>query len=399
MADYYPLLAKAIERLEPNTAETRQGIYDRARAALTRQLSSLETPVSQSVIDRELAALDAVVKRLEAEQTTARTPSQTPPSAPVKPDPLTSVLRPEVVTPVSNAVRPQVKIDKAPTTNRRPLIAVAAALGLVFVAGVGALAYLRRNEPPAVARAPASQTTPSTPFAPAPPKPNERVTSGNEPQPAPQAQVPASQPSPAPQVAPPPASATPAQPSPAPLAIAIANRALLLSEPATQGAPLVQQMGGVIWRFEQVSGGQGQALQQAIVARIDVPDGRMKAEITIQKNRDAAFPASHLIQIRFMPESNADLGAVRNVSVFEMRQTDNQPGYTVVGQGVAVTDNVFLIALAQIEQSLARNIEMLRTRPYVYVEFQTASGRRGGLVLEKGVSGQQVFDEAFQSWQ
>jgi hypothetical protein len=32
LADYYPLIAQAVQRLEPNTAETRQTIYGRARA-------------------------------------------------------------------------------------------------------------------------------------------------------------------------------------------------------------------------------------------------------------------------------------------------------------------------------------------------------------------------------
>jgi hypothetical protein len=44
-------------------------------------------------------------------------------------------------------------------------------------------------------------------------------------------------------------------------------------------------------------------------------------------------------------------------------------------------------------------VEMMRGRPIVYIEFQGAANRRGALILEKGISGQQAFDEAFRNWQ
>jgi len=40
LADYYPPIFKAVSRLEPNTAETRGKIYDRARTAMLLQQSS-----------------------------------------------------------------------------------------------------------------------------------------------------------------------------------------------------------------------------------------------------------------------------------------------------------------------------------------------------------------------
>jgi hypothetical protein len=155
----------------------------------------------------------------------------------------------------------------------------------------------------------------------------------------------------------------------------------------------------VVWRTEMVSGGQGQPPQLAIKALLDAPDARMRAEMTIQRNRDPAFPASHTIQVQFTPGQGSEFGAVRNLSQIELRQSENQPGYPLAGQGIAVVENVFLLALSQVEPALSRNLEMMRARPLLYLEFQNASGRRGLIVVEKGVSGQQAFDEAFRSWQ
>ena len=67
LADYYPVIAQAVHRLEQNTAQTRQTIYDRARAAMAAELHSLTPPLGESVIGREQLALEKAIRRVETE--------------------------------------------------------------------------------------------------------------------------------------------------------------------------------------------------------------------------------------------------------------------------------------------------------------------------------------------
>jgi hypothetical protein len=67
MADYYPLLAKAVAGLPDSTAEARHAIYERARGALFGQLRNLDPPVPEEAIEREAQALEVAVARLETE--------------------------------------------------------------------------------------------------------------------------------------------------------------------------------------------------------------------------------------------------------------------------------------------------------------------------------------------
>jgi hypothetical protein len=69
MADYYPLLAKAVAGLPDSTAEARHAIYERARGALFGQLRNLDPPVPDEAIEREAQALEVAVARLETEIT------------------------------------------------------------------------------------------------------------------------------------------------------------------------------------------------------------------------------------------------------------------------------------------------------------------------------------------
>ncbi|MGC2223539.1 MAG: histidine kinase, partial [Methylocella sp.] len=67
MADYYPVLAKAVAGLPDSTAESRHAIYERARGALFGQLRSLDPPVPEETIEREAQALEVAVAQLETE--------------------------------------------------------------------------------------------------------------------------------------------------------------------------------------------------------------------------------------------------------------------------------------------------------------------------------------------
>jgi len=67
MAEYYPLLAKAVAGLADSTPDTRRAVYERARKALLGQLRKLEPPVPEAAVEREGQALDEAIEKLEAE--------------------------------------------------------------------------------------------------------------------------------------------------------------------------------------------------------------------------------------------------------------------------------------------------------------------------------------------
>src|ERR1700704_4974874 len=83
MADYYPLIARAISGLDPSApGESRRALYERARAALIAQLRSVQPPLSESEITRERLSLEEAVRKVESEAAQrARAPSRGGPGA------------------------------------------------------------------------------------------------------------------------------------------------------------------------------------------------------------------------------------------------------------------------------------------------------------------------------
>ena len=67
MADYYPLIARAVEGLADTSPETRRAVYERARTALVAQLRSIDPPLSDRDIENERASLDDAIIRVEAD--------------------------------------------------------------------------------------------------------------------------------------------------------------------------------------------------------------------------------------------------------------------------------------------------------------------------------------------
>lgn len=67
MADYHPLIARAVAGLEKNSGENRRALYERARVALVQQLRGVVPALEESEITRERLSLEEAIRKVEAE--------------------------------------------------------------------------------------------------------------------------------------------------------------------------------------------------------------------------------------------------------------------------------------------------------------------------------------------
>jgi hypothetical protein len=68
MVDYYAILSRAIDTSEASDGSWRHNLYDRARCTLASEMRARRPKPTQAEMARELAALEAAVKRIEAER-------------------------------------------------------------------------------------------------------------------------------------------------------------------------------------------------------------------------------------------------------------------------------------------------------------------------------------------
>jgi hypothetical protein len=67
MADFYPVLIRAVARLTNSNAQIREELYGHARAIVEAELRQQVPPKSEPEIARELAALETAIRRVEVE--------------------------------------------------------------------------------------------------------------------------------------------------------------------------------------------------------------------------------------------------------------------------------------------------------------------------------------------
>lgn len=308
-----------------------------------------------------------------------------------------------------------------------PRFYILAVIGALVVLGIAYTAWRLRDKPEALARSRAaliaaqqadSQTQgkvsnradtggtsaapvsmPTTP--PASPAPVAATPDTGAPaQPtATETPVPAAPPAPTPSTAP---SAAPSVPTtataPAAPSIPVAQRAAFLVDAPDDPAKIKTFVGTVVWRTENVSPGQGQPLAMTVHADIEVPDAALKLSMIFQKNFEAQFPASHTLDLRFTLLPNNTYGGVKQINVPQMRKDESPAGDTLVGLPVTITENYFLVGLSR-GDAVAHNLDLMKTRNWIDIPILLTSGRVAKITFEKGTTGQQVIDEALQTWQ
>jgi len=247
---------------------------------------------------------------------------------------------------------------------------------LLAVAAIAVTAWLLRDKPSDLPQQPATAEAPSAPEGNA--KFGERVAGERTTTPAP--------------------STTPAGPAPAARSeVPVAQRAVLYEENQADPQTPRATAGRAVWRLDAVNAGQGRPLETVIRGTVEIPGANLTLNLVIRRNLDPALPASHTVELSFTTSGEAGR-AIRDVGLLQLKSDEAVRGTPLAGLPVPVKDNVFLLGLSNLPGDVERNTELLLKRNWIDLPIRFASGSRAVLSFEKGVPGEQAFNEAFRQW-
>ena len=196
------------------------------------------------------------------------------------------------------------------------------------------------------------------------------------------------------------AGQTPNAPAASPLAAANAaasGRAVLYEEDPSdpQGE---EYAGSVLWRTDRITAA-GQGDEIAVHADIEIPDRKLKIEMSIRRNSDKSLAASHVIELTFVAPPDFAGGDVSGVPGILMKSNENARGIPLAGVGLKVSKGLFSISLSNVAAERARNLQYLRKQSWIDIPIVYSNQHRAILAIEKGASGQRSFNEALLAWE
>ena len=432
MADYQPLIARAVSGLDKNTGENRRALYERARTALVNQLRGVEPALDESDITRERLALEDAIRKCEAEAVKRTLAEPAEPPAAVKPradqgmrgfratmadaeglgdaaaaanrsahdfyeampgdhPPRAETARPvapyfeppagahdavdDEMSPGPADTMPPPRAERDEELYARPPRSYGRVIKwlvlFLVLAGLAGGAYWQRG-PIMTMVAKYRSATPQKPREAAAPQGTPKIADrvGSQ--------------------------GGTAAPATAPAA-AVAQKVVLYDEDPTDPKGK-RYVGSALWRTETVSPGPGLAPELAIRADVEIPERHMRMTFSIRRNTDKALPASHTIEIQFTLPADFQEGGVGSIPGVLMKQNEEARGVPLAGLAVKVTSGYFLIGLSAVDVDVQRNIQMLKERDWFDIPLVYNSNKRAILALEKGTPGARAFEEAFRAW-
>ncbi|WP_407049943.1 hypothetical protein [Methyloraptor flagellatus] len=178
----------------------------------------------------------------------------------------------------------------------------------------------------------------------------------------------------------------------------VAQKAVLYEE-GTNGQTQAQvTQGRVVWQVTRENTDPTKPPVTLLKARVEIPERNISLNIVMHPNADQSFPASHLIEMKFMTPPDFDGKSIVNVPGMIMKNTEQDRGEPLTGASAKVSNGYFWIALGANPADRTKNLSLIKDRGWIDIPILYETNRRAILTLEKVGAGDRVVADAFSAW-
>jgi hypothetical protein len=171
-----------------------------------------------------------------------------------------------------------------------------------------------------------------------------------------------------------------------------AQRAVLYEESAATATGTTFS-GRAVWRHQSKS----KTSTAALLIEVEIPQKNLILEISMRRAPDGGA-ASHFVEFQFFGPNRSLSDAVEDVVGILMKDDELARGIALKGQVVRVQRGMFLMGLSGTDDDVARNMKLLKDRPWLDIPIIFRGGARSILAIEKGTAGQNALNEALTTW-
>lgn len=153
--------------------------------------------------------------------------------------------------------------------------------------------------------------------------------------------------------------------------------------------------GSVVWSDQTENGNR-----PFIEALIQVPDRDITITLAIKQNTDLTLPVSHLFDIGFDLPDDFEGGAIEQVTEVKFKTEEEQTGDGLQAISAQIDPTFFIVGLQNdSDEIVAANVQLMLQRNWIDIPITYSNGRKALITLEKGASGQAIFEKAFAFWE
>jgi len=163
-------------------------------------------------------------------------------------------------------------------------------------------------------------------------------------------------------------------------------------------APLIGLHGRARWRTRIEDAASG-SHSTVIVLDLLIPERGLTMVMALRRDAGEDVAMTHLLEFRFSDRAGAPLDGISGVGNIVMRQADGSRGSALAGLSIKVAPGVFLFGLSADRDDARHNAEALRTLSRLDIPVTFADGSAATISLNKGESGERVFDAALADWE
>jgi hypothetical protein len=178
------------------------------------------------------------------------------------------------------------------------------------------------------------------------------------------------------------------------LAATSSARAVLYTGTGGSGTPVE---GRAIWGARTQPSGPAGKPDTVLTLEAEIPEPHLAVSMVLSRNAEAGAGMSHLLELRFAKPQELPHGGIAKIAI-AMKSSETEAGDALAGTSVAIAPGQFMFGLLGLPEIVQQNIQRLRSNGWLAINVVFADGSAYTLAVEKGAAGERAIDEALAKW-
>ncbi len=171
----------------------------------------------------------------------------------------------------------------------------------------------------------------------------------------------------------------------------------VLYEGSQSGGSSTPAEGKATWGTRIESNSPDGKPDTVVTLDVEIPDPHLAMSLVISRNQEAGAGMSHLIELRFAKPGEL-FGGIAKIANIAVKASEAEPGDALAGTSVNIAPGQFMFGLLGLPDMVQQNVQRLRSPGWLAINIVFVNGAAYTLAVEKGTAGERAINDALAKW-